>query len=42
MIGDCSRCGHSIAYHLPLFGCLKDCGCGEYKIVELIGLYPKP
>lgn len=27
--GDCSRCRHSIAYHLPLTGCIK-CNCDEY------------
>jgi len=27
--GDC-RCGHSVAYHLPLAGCLK-CGCDEFR-----------
>lgn len=32
MIGDCKRrgCGHSIAYHLPMFGCAK-CDCEEFK-----------
>jgi len=30
--GDCSRrgCHHSIAYHMPLIGCLK-CDCEEYQ-----------
>jgi hypothetical protein len=28
--GDCSRCHHSIAYHLPLVGCVK-CDCDEYQ-----------
>lgn len=27
--GDC-RCGHSVAYHLPLVGCMK-CGCDEFR-----------
>lgn len=30
MIGDCSRCHHSIAYHVPIVGCAK-CDCGEYQ-----------
>ncbi len=29
MLGDCRRCGHSIAYHLPFAGCLK-CSCDEF------------
>ena len=29
MIGDCSSCGHSLAYHLPLAGCVK-CDCDEF------------
>lgn len=29
MIGDCDRCGHSVAYHMPLLGCIK-CSCGEF------------
>ncbi len=29
VFGDC-RCGHSIAYHLPLFGCSK-CDCDEFR-----------
>jgi hypothetical protein len=28
--GDCSRCRHSIAYHLPFVGCTK-CDCDEYQ-----------
>ena len=31
MIGDCDRCGHSVAYHAPLFGCMK-CSCSEFTI----------
>lgn len=27
--GDC-RCGHSVAYHLPLVGCMK-CDCDEFR-----------
>ena len=30
MIGDCGWCGHSIAYHIPLYGCVK-CDCDEYS-----------
>ncbi len=29
MIGDCSRCGHSVIYHVPLTGCIK-CDCEEF------------
>jgi hypothetical protein len=29
MIGDCGYCGHSIAYHMPLMGCIK-CECDEF------------
>ena len=28
--GDCSRCRHSFAYHMPLMGCIK-CNCEEYQ-----------
>ena len=31
MIGDCDWCGHSIAYHVPLVGCIK-CSCDEFVI----------
>lgn len=31
MFGDCDRCGHSVAYHAPLVGCLK-CDCEEFVI----------
>lgn len=27
--GDCSSCGHSIIYHLPLVGCTR-CNCDEF------------
>lgn len=27
--GDCDECGHSILYHVPIFGCMK-CGCDEF------------
>lgn len=30
MTGDCDNCGHSIAYHVPILGCMK-CRCSEYK-----------
>ncbi len=30
MIGDCDDCGHSIAYHMPIVGCVK-CSCDEYS-----------
>ncbi len=29
-LGDCDRCRHSIAYHVPLLGCMK-CNCDEYS-----------
>ena len=28
--GDCDECGHSILYHVPIFGCLK-CSCDEFR-----------
>ena len=31
MFGDCSYCGHSVAYHLPLVGCTK-CDCDEFYV----------
>lgn len=39
MIGDCSRpgCGHSIAYHVPIVGCMK-CDCDEYKVFQGIAV----
>lgn len=42
MFGDCSYCGHSVAYHLPLVGCTK-CNCDEFHVrsvrhVSLIAL----
>lgn len=30
IFGDCDRCGHSIVYHVPLFGCGK-CSCEEFR-----------
>lgn len=30
MIGDCSDCGHSVLYHMPLVGCVK-CDCDEFS-----------
>ncbi len=30
MLGDCDNCGHSVAYHLPLAGCIK-CSCDEFS-----------
>jgi len=29
VLGDCSYCGHSIAYHMPFMGCMK-CSCSEF------------
>lgn len=37
MIGDCERCSHSIAYHVPLFGCAK-CNCGEFVAYQGIAV----
>ncbi len=31
MFGDCSRCGHSVAYHMPFVGCVK-CDCSEFHV----------
>lgn len=31
MVGDCGRCGHSIAYHMPFVGCVK-CDCEEFVV----------
>lgn len=28
-LGDCSECGHSVIYYLPLIGCTK-CSCDEF------------
>lgn len=31
VVGDCDYCGHSIIYHVPLFGCSQwGCGCDEF------------
>lgn len=35
MIGDCDSCGHSVAYHVPLVGCIK-CDCDEF-VVRVVG-----
>lgn len=31
MFGDCSYCGHSVAYHVPMVGCMK-CNCDEFHV----------
>lgn len=31
MFGDCDNCGHSFAYHMPMMGCIKMCGCLEFR-----------
>lgn len=33
MFGDCSYCGHSAMYHVPMIGCMK-CNCDEFHVRE--------